>query len=162
METDPVAATGIQACYISVSKFPSDSLCLLVPTTNLVRNLKQSHTCQEVASRQRQGPQYSNHSPRWNLIGHREGTDCKLVQNSYRTRTGCSSSLVGPLTNRTRTLFIAYRMSKDPVFEGLTWTDILQKAWVAQLTGVPSILGEADIDRECLEQLEEEMLERTD
>ena len=59
------------------------------------------------------------------------------------------------------TLFIAYRMTKDPVFEGLTSTDILQKAWVAQLTGVPSILGEVDVDRECLEQLEEEMFERT-
>ena len=60
------------------------------------------------------------------------------------------------------TLFIAYRMTKDPVFKHLTWTDVLQKAWVAQLTGTPSILGEVDVDRECLEQLEEEMFERTD
>jgi hypothetical protein len=59
------------------------------------------------------------------------------------------------------TLFIAYRMTKDPAFEALTWTDTLQKAWIAQLTGVPSILAEVDIDRECLEQLEEEMFERT-
>ena len=60
------------------------------------------------------------------------------------------------------TLFIAYRMTKDRAFKGLTWTDILQKAWVAQLMSVPSILGEVDVDRECLEQLEEEMFERTD
>ena len=53
-------------------------------------------------------------------------------------------------------------MTKDPVFKHLTWTDVLQKAWVAQLTGTPSILGEVDVDRECLEQLEEEMFERTD
>jgi hypothetical protein len=53
-------------------------------------------------------------------------------------------------------------MTKDPAFKGLPWTDILQKAWVAQLTGVPSILGEVDVDRECLEQLEEEMFERTE
>jgi hypothetical protein len=59
------------------------------------------------------------------------------------------------------TLFIAYRMTKDSAFEAFTWTDILQKAWAAQLTGVPSILGEVDVDRECLEQLEEEMFERT-
>lgn len=60
------------------------------------------------------------------------------------------------------TLFIAYRMTKDPAFEGLTDRELLQKAWVAQLTGVPSILGEIDVDKECLEQLEEEMFERTD
>ena len=59
------------------------------------------------------------------------------------------------------TLFIAYRMAKDPVFMDLTDLDILQKAWVAQLTGVPSILSEVDVDRECLETLEEEMFERT-
>ena len=29
-------------------------------------------------------------------------------------------------------------------------------------TSVPSIFGEVDVDRECLEQLEEEMFERTD
>ena len=44
----------------------------------------------------------------------------------------------------------------------LTDTDMLQKAWVAQLTGVPSILGEVDVDKDCLERLEEEMFERTD
>ena len=60
------------------------------------------------------------------------------------------------------TLFIAYRMTKDPAFEGLTWIDTLQKAWVAQLTGTPSILHEVDVDKQCLEQLEEEMFERTD
>lgn len=60
------------------------------------------------------------------------------------------------------TLFIAYRMTKDPASEALTWTDMLQKAWVAQLTGTPSILHEVDVDKECLEQLEEEMFERTD
>ena len=60
------------------------------------------------------------------------------------------------------TLFIAYRMTKDPAFKDLTLTDMLQKAWVAQLTSTPSILGEIDVDRECLEQLEEEMFERTD
>ena len=59
-------------------------------------------------------------------------------------------------------LFIAYRMTKDPAFVGLTDADMLQKAWVTQLTGIPSILGEVDVDRECLERLEEEMFERTD
>jgi hypothetical protein len=38
---------------------------------------------------------------------------------------------------------------------------MLQKAWVAQLTGASSILSEVDVDKECLEQLEEEMFERT-
>ena len=52
-------------------------------------------------------------------------------------------------------------MSKDPAFKALTWQDRLQKAWVAQLTATPSILGKIDVDRECLEQLEEEMFERT-
>ena len=61
----------------------------------------------------------------------------------------------------THTLFIAYHMSKDPAFSGVTNSDMLRKAWVAQTTGVPSILGEADVDKECLERLEEEMFERT-
>ena len=61
----------------------------------------------------------------------------------------------------THTLFIAYRMSKDPAFSSVTNSDMLRKAWVAQMTGVPSILGEVDVDRECLEKLEEEMFERT-
>jgi hypothetical protein len=60
------------------------------------------------------------------------------------------------------TLFIAYRMTKDPTFSDLTDPDMLQRAWVAQLMSIPSILGEVDVDRECLEKLEEEMFERTD
>ena len=60
------------------------------------------------------------------------------------------------------TLFIAYRMTKDPAFRDLTDLEVLQKAWVAQMTSVPSILGEVDVDKECLEYLEEEMFERTD
>jgi hypothetical protein len=60
------------------------------------------------------------------------------------------------------TVFIAYRMNKDPTFKTQDELDILRKAWEAQLTSVPTILKEADVDRECLASLEEEMFENTD
>ena len=53
-------------------------------------------------------------------------------------------------------------MSKDPACKGLTNLDICKKAWVVRLTSVPSILGEVDVDKECLERLEEEIFKRTD
>jgi len=60
------------------------------------------------------------------------------------------------------TLFIAYRMTKNPTFKAYSESEILQKAWEAQLTTVPSILKEVDVDQECLVSLEEEMFENTD
>jgi len=60
------------------------------------------------------------------------------------------------------TLFIAYRMTKNPTFKMYCETEIVQKAWEAQLTSVPSILREVDVDKDCLASLEEEMFEKTD
>ena len=40
--------------------------------------------------------------------------------------------------------------------------EILQKAWEVQLTSVPSILREVDVDKDCLARLEEEMFEKTE
>ena len=53
-------------------------------------------------------------------------------------------------------------MTKNPTFKTYNESEILQKAWEAQLTSVPSILKEVDVDKECLASLEEEMFERTD
>ena len=65
------------------------------------------------------------------------------------------------------TIFIAYRMMQDsspncPILKTQNEQDILQKAWEAQLTSVPTILNEVDVDKECLASLEEEMFENTD
>jgi len=60
------------------------------------------------------------------------------------------------------TLFIAYRMAKDPTFKAIPESEILRKAWEVQLTGSTTILKEIDVDKECLESLEEEMFERTE
>jgi hypothetical protein len=60
------------------------------------------------------------------------------------------------------TLFIAYRMAKDPTFKAIPESEILRKAWEIQLTGSTTILKEIDVDKECLESLEEEMFERTE
>jgi hypothetical protein len=60
------------------------------------------------------------------------------------------------------TLFIAYRMAKDPDFKGATESEVRQKAWEAQLSGTPTILKEIDVDKECLEVSEEEMFESTE
>ena len=59
-------------------------------------------------------------------------------------------------------LFIAYRRTKNPTFQAYSGPETLQKAWEAQLTSVPSILKEVDVDLECLASLEEEMFENTD
>ena len=53
-------------------------------------------------------------------------------------------------------------MTKDPKFELQNELDIIRKAWEVQLTSVPTILKEVDVDRECLASLEEEMFENTD
>jgi hypothetical protein len=60
------------------------------------------------------------------------------------------------------TIFIAFRIRKDPCYKTLTIPDLFLKAWEAQLTGVPTILKNVDVDRECVEFLEEEMFENTD
>ena len=52
-------------------------------------------------------------------------------------------------------------MTKDPDFNGHPESEVSQKAWEAQLTGTPTTLKEIDIDKECLEGLEEEMFEKT-
>jgi len=43
------------------------------------------------------------------------------------------------------TLFIAYQMIKNPTFKAYSESEILQKAWEAQLTSVPSIIKEVDV-----------------
>jgi len=40
--------------------------------------------------------------------------------------------------------------------------DLFRKAWEVQVTGVPTVLKDVDVDKECLESLEEEMFENTD
>ena len=53
-------------------------------------------------------------------------------------------------------------MTKNPTFKTYSKEEILHKAWAVQLTSVPTILKEIDIEWECLESLEEEMFENTD
>ena len=60
------------------------------------------------------------------------------------------------------TIFIAFRIRKDPRYKILQIPDLFRKAWEVQLTGVPTVLKDVDVDRECLESLEEEMFENTD
>lgn len=52
-----------------------------------------------------------------------------------------------PITSHAYTLFIAYRMTKNSTFKAYSEPEILQKAWEAQLTSVPSILKEVDVDQ---------------
>ena len=59
------------------------------------------------------------------------------------------------------TVFIAFRMHKDPRYKKLKSKELICKAWEAQLTGVPTILDTTDVDAECIESLEEEMFENT-
>jgi hypothetical protein len=57
------------------------------------------------------------------------------------------------------TLYIAYRLKSDPKMEKLKRKDLLIQAWEFQFTGTPERLVDIDVERECLEQLEEEMFE---
>jgi len=60
------------------------------------------------------------------------------------------------------TIFITFRLCKDLCYKMLMIMDLFHKAWEAQLTGVPTILKGIDIDKKCVEFLEEEMFENTD
>ena len=40
--------------------------------------------------------------------------------------------------------------------------DLFHKAWEVQLTGAPTILKEVDVNKECVECLEEEMFKNMD
>ena len=60
------------------------------------------------------------------------------------------------------TIFIAFRIRKDPRYKMLQIPDLFRKAWEVQLTGVPTVTKDVDVDKECLESLEEEMFENTD
>ena len=53
-------------------------------------------------------------------------------------------------------------MSKNPAFKTYSKEEILHKAWAMQLTSVPTILKEIDVEQECLESLEEEMFKNTE
>jgi len=43
----------------------------------------------------------------------------------------------------------------DACYKTLTNADLFHKAWEAQLTGVPTILKDIDVDKGCVEFLEE-------
>ncbi|KAF5373500.1 hypothetical protein D9615_009459 [Tricholomella constricta] len=57
------------------------------------------------------------------------------------------------------TLFIASCLKVEPRNRDLAESDTLKKAWSLQLTGVPSVWTDVDVDRECLDLLEEQMFE---
>ncbi|KAF9455329.1 hypothetical protein BDZ94DRAFT_1180235, partial [Collybia nuda] len=59
------------------------------------------------------------------------------------------------------TLFITSRIIEDQRYQDLPLDKVLDKAWEIQLTGVPSIWTDIDVDRDCLARLEEEMFEQS-
>jgi len=60
------------------------------------------------------------------------------------------------------TIFIAFRIRKDPRYKTLQIPDLFRKAWEVNLTGVPTIVKEVDVDKEYVESLEEEIFENMD
>ena len=56
-------------------------------------------------------------------------------------------------------LYIAYRLKSNQKMATITWKNLLLQAWEVQFTGTPERLADIDVERECLEQLEEEMFE---
>ncbi|KAF5384204.1 hypothetical protein D9615_003104 [Tricholomella constricta] len=59
------------------------------------------------------------------------------------------------------TVFISSRLKAEPKHRHLADNVILNKAWEIQLTGLPSLWTDIDVDKECLERLEEKMFERS-
>ncbi|KAF8160154.1 hypothetical protein BJ912DRAFT_936174 [Pholiota molesta] len=59
------------------------------------------------------------------------------------------------------TLYILKSVKADPKNKGLTQNMLLEKAWDVQFSGTPSALIDTDVDKECLEILEEEMFEKS-
>jgi hypothetical protein len=57
------------------------------------------------------------------------------------------------------TLYIAEHLKSNPKMAGLTGDALIKKAWEVQFTGTPSLLTDVDVERECLERLENEMFE---
>ncbi|KAF8059494.1 hypothetical protein FPV67DRAFT_1426312, partial [Lyophyllum atratum] len=60
------------------------------------------------------------------------------------------------------TTFIASRLKADAKNDKLEKYTLFQKAWILQMTGVPSSAWtDVDVDRECLDRLEVQMFERS-
>ena len=49
------------------------------------------------------------------------------------------------------TLYIAEHLKNNPKYKGLTWEELVERAWEVQFTGTPSMLTNIDVERECLE-----------
>jgi hypothetical protein len=82
--------------------------------------------------------------------------DCHITHNDKKLRLSWLGYL--PLAHA-YTLFIAHRLKSDPKMKKLKIKDLLLRAWEVQFTGTPERLVDIDIERDCLEQLEEEMFE---
>lgn len=57
------------------------------------------------------------------------------------------------------TIYIAAHLASSTKYSALSRDKLLRKGWEAQLTGVPSLLMDVEVDKDCLAQLEEEMFE---
>ncbi|KDR64844.1 hypothetical protein GALMADRAFT_149245 [Galerina marginata CBS 339.88] len=57
------------------------------------------------------------------------------------------------------TICISANLQSDPKYEDLNEEELLEEAWKLQLSAVPSLGGDVDVEKECLERLEEEMFE---
>ena len=58
------------------------------------------------------------------------------------------------------TIYISTLLKADPKYTKLGNRQLIAKAWNMQFSGTPSVLQNIDVDRDCLENLEEEMFER--
>ena len=58
------------------------------------------------------------------------------------------------------TIYISTLLKADPKYTKLSNWQLITKAWNIQFSGTLSVLQDIDVDRDCLENLEEEMLER--
>ena len=59
------------------------------------------------------------------------------------------------------TIYISTLLKVDPEYATLGNRELISKAWNVQFSGTPSVLQDVDVDRDCLETLEEEMFEKS-
>jgi hypothetical protein len=56
-------------------------------------------------------------------------------------------------------IYISVHLKSEPKYKNLTEDELLIEAWKLQMSAIPSVDANVDVERECLERLEAEMFE---
>ena len=99
-------------------------------------------------------------------VGNLSLTERAQVSNWFETNISkdkkCRHIWLGRLPiAHAYTIYISTLLKADPKYATLSNQELISKAWNVQFSGTPSVLQDVDVDRDCLETLEEEMFEKS-